>query len=88
MAAAILQGCGFAVGAEKQHDVLAEQAKGFWTGSEIIERHHRIPEAAQNFLFRRQHVVLHSRFDGFFLKFPARRRCRATTQAPVSKARR
>ena len=84
MAAAILQGRRFTVGAEKQHDVLAEEAKGFWPGSEIIQRHHRIPKSAQNFLFRRQHVVLQSCFDGFF-KFPVRPRCRATIRAPASK---
>ena len=51
MAAAILQSRRFAVFAEKQHDVLAEQAERLGAVLEVFEGDHRVPEAAQDPLF-------------------------------------
>ena len=48
MAAAVLQRGGFAVLVEEQNDVLAKQPERLRPVLEIVERDHRVPEAAQD----------------------------------------
>jgi hypothetical protein len=58
MTAAILERRRLPLRIEKQHDVLAEEAKRLWPRFQILHRDDRIPEAAQDILLRRQHIVL------------------------------
>src|SRR5262245_31274958 len=56
MAAAVLQRRRLPVGTtEEEHDILAEQPERLGAVGQIVERHHRVPEAAQHFLYGGQH---------------------------------
>ena len=57
MEAAVGERRGRAVGAEKQHELFAEQGERLGAARERVEPLGRIPEAAQDFLAGCQHGV-------------------------------